>query len=154
MKKIFLLISHGAMLGIGFSLGVYMLPILIAPESPSQVEVQAQARNAVYQARFMKDLAGSDFLHWAEGDVTLTDQVVTFMGEAAPGPDYKLYLAPSFVENEAQFLEVKAQSVQLGDVKTFDQFIVPLNGINPDNYTTVVLWCETFGEFISAAQYR
>lgn len=154
MRKILLLISHTAMLGFGFALGIYMLPILIAPDSPSRVEVKAQASNAIYQARFRKDLAGSDFLHWAEGDVTLSNQSITFMGEAAPGPDYKLYLAPAFVEDEAQFMQIKEQSVQLGDVKTFDQFIVPVNGADLEQYNTVVLWCETFGEFISAAKYR
>lgn len=154
MKKLILLMSHGAMLAVGFALGIYLLPILTAPPSPTQVEVQSLAGAAQYTAHFRKDLAGSDFLHWAEGELTLSGEAVTFMGDAAPGPDYKLYLAPEFVEDEAQFLSVKERSVALGDVKTFDQFIVPVNGVDLSRYNTVVLWCESFGEFISAAQYR
>jgi hypothetical protein len=46
------------------------------------------------------------------------------MGKLAPGPDYKLYLAPSFVEDEAGFEAIKAQSKQVGDVKTFDGVIL------------------------------
>ncbi len=44
---------------------------------------------------------------------------------------------------------------RVGDVKTFDHFIVPVPaGIDPGRYTTVIVWCETFGQFISAARYR
>jgi hypothetical protein len=28
------------------------------------------------------------------------------------------------------------------------------DGIDPADYDTVVIWCETFGEFITAATYR
>ena len=42
-----------------------------------------------------------------------------------------------------------------GDVKTFDGFAVALPpGVDPAAYNTVVVWCETFGQFISAAEYR
>jgi hypothetical protein len=27
-------------------------------------------------------------------------------------------------------------------------------GVNPSDFTTVIVWCERFGEFITAAQYR
>jgi hypothetical protein len=40
-------------------------------------------------------------------------------------------------------------------IKTFDNFIldVPAN-INPAKFTAVVVWCETFSEFITAATYQ
>jgi hypothetical protein len=45
--------------------------------------------------------------------------------------------------------------IRVGDVKTFDNFIVTVpEGIDPSAYTTAVVWCESFGEFITAAQYR
>jgi hypothetical protein len=45
---------------------------------------------------------------------------------------------------------------RIGDIKTFDGFLVdvPPSGRHRSLYTTVLVWCETFGEFISAAKYR
>jgi hypothetical protein len=77
------------------------------------------------------------------------------MGRIAPGPDYKLYLSPEFVETEAGFNRLKARMARVGDVKTFENFIVPLPAnIDPTAYTTVIVWCESFGQFITAARYR
>ena len=80
---------------------------------------------------------------------------VSLMGRLAPGPDYKLYLSPTFVQTEAEFLPLKNQMLRVGDVKTFENFVVPLPpGVDLAAYNTVVVWCETFKEFISAARYR
>ncbi len=77
------------------------------------------------------------------------------MGELAPGPDYKLYLAPEFVETEADFIRLKPQMVRVGDVKTFRNFLIPVpESIDPARYTAVVIWCERFSQFITAARYR
>lgn len=80
---------------------------------------------------------------------------IAFEGELAPGPDYKLYLSPEFVETEADFHRLKSGMVRVGEVKTFKNFLVPLpESIDPGRYTTVIVWCETFGQFITAAKYR
>ena len=43
----------------------------------------------------------------------------------------------------------------VGDVKTFENFILPVpSDIDPAAYTTAVIWCESFDQFITAAQYR
>jgi hypothetical protein len=77
------------------------------------------------------------------------------MGQVAPGPDYKLYLAPSFVETEVEFEAIRDRAARVGDVDTFENFIVPMpDGIDLADYNTVVVWCESFGEFITAATYR
>lgn len=45
--------------------------------------------------------------------------------------------------------------VKIGPVKTFDNFIIPLPAdVNPADYDSVIIWCETFGQFITAARYR
>ena len=149
------LISHGLAMAGGFALGVYLLPILIAPDAPSDVEVARVADQAMFSTQFSKDLPGSDFLHWGAGDISITARRVSFSGELAPGPDYKLYLTPHLVLTEQEFLAIKDQSAYIGDIRTFDNFIleVPEN-INPANFSAVVVWCETFGEFITAAKYR
>lgn len=156
MKKIItLFFSHGIVFALGFVVGIYVLPILIAPQAPDQVEVMQNAEGASYTATFRRDLKGSDAFHWGEGSLSIGKDAVSFMGKLAPGPDYKLYLAPKYVEDATQFKAVKSRSVQVGDVKTFDNFIVKLpNDIKPAKYTTVVVWCETFSQFISAGAYR
>ncbi|OLQ75493.1 hypothetical protein BIT28_22935 [Photobacterium proteolyticum] len=155
IKAIGLLLSHLAMLAVGFAAGIYALPILIAPDSPSSGEVQQAAQSAQFSGEFRRDLADSDFLHWGEGRVSISSDVISFQGELAPGPDYKLYLSPQFVETEADFNRLKSSMVKVGEVKTFSSFMVPLDSsIDPAQYTTVIVWCETFGEFITAAQYQ
>lgn len=155
MKKLLLLISHLFTLLAGFALGVYALPILVAPDAPSRSEVSAQAGNAAFTGQFRRDLKGSDALHWGEGQVSVSRQSVALMGKLSPGPDYKLYLSPEFVETEADFRRLKDRMVRVGDVKTFENFIVPMPAaVDPAGYTTVVVWCETFSEFITAAAYR
>ena len=45
--------------------------------------------------------------------------------------------------------------MRVGDVKTFENFVVPIPaGIEPAKYKAVVVWCETFAQFITAAKYR
>lgn len=154
-KTLLLIVSHALVALAGFAAGIYVLPILIAPPAPEATEVGALAAKAQFSGQFRRDLAGSDALHWGEGTVSVGPAAVALMGRLAPGPDYKLYLVPSFVQDEAQFLRVKAQALRVGDVKTFDNFIVALPpGVDLTAYNTVVVWCETFSEFISAAQYR
>ncbi len=150
-----ILFTHGVALAIGFALGIYLLPILIAPDAPSDADIARSAQQAVFTGQFRRDLTGSDFLHWGEGDISISGSQVSFIGALAPGPDYQLYLTPQLVQTEAAFNALKAQSVKLGPVKTFDKFIVDLPaGVNPSDYRAVVVWCETFGEFITAASYR
>jgi hypothetical protein len=155
MKKLLLTASHLLALAVGFALGVYLLPILVAPEAPSRAEVSAQAGSAAFTGQFRRDLKDSDTLHWGEGSVSVSREAIALMGKLAPGPDYKLYLSPEFVETEADFRRLKARMVRVGDVKTFENFIVPVPPtVDPAAYTTVVIWCETFSEFITSAAYR
>jgi hypothetical protein len=66
-----------------------------------------------------------------------------------------VYLSPEYVETEAQFQAVKSSAARLGDVRTFTDFVVGVPpDVDVDRYNTVVIWCETFGQFISAARYR
>ena len=156
MKKLaILIVSHGLALLVGFMGGIYALPILTAPDAPSIEEVASKTSQAEYNGEFRRDLSGSDFLHWGEGTISVGRDFIALEGEVAAGPDYKLYLSPEFVEDEAQFNALKAQMIQVGDIKTFKNFILPVpEDINPGDYKTVVVWCESFGEFITAANYQ
>ena len=155
MRWIVLAATHGVMLAAGFALGIYLLPIITAPPSPDQAMLEESARSALYTAEFRRDLKGSDFLHWGEGTLSVSADRIAHRGSLAPGPDYKLYLVPDFVEDEEQFEAVRSSAIRLGDVKTFDGFLVDIPpNVDIEAYTTVLVWCETFGEFISAAKYR
>lgn len=139
----------------GFALGVYVLPILIAPMAPSADAVAALASQATYRGEFKRELQDSDALHWGEGVVAVGARHVTLAGRLAPGPDYKLYLSPEFVETEADFKRLKSTMRQVGDVRTFSNFSVALPAdVDIERYTTVIVWCESFSEFITAARYR
>jgi len=154
-RLIFGLISHGVALVLGFGLGIYFLPILTAPASPDAAMLEASAQDAMFSAPLTRDLRGSDALHWGEGTISLTATQIVHEGRLAPGPDYKLYLLKDFAEHEDEFLPIKAQALQLGDVKSFNGFILDVpDSVDLTEYTTVLIWCEAFSEFITAAKYR
>ena len=140
MKKLFtLLVTHAIAAAIGFAVGIYALPILIAPPAPAEEEVQAVAAQAQFKGKFRRDLRGSDALHWGEGDVSVSRGMIALQGKLAPGPDYKLYLSPEFVETEADFIRLKDRMVQAGEVKTFENFVVPISAsIDPAAYNSVI----------------
>lgn len=152
---IVLLLSHGLVAAIAFAAGIYALPILIAPAAPSVADVSAASQSASYKAEFRRDLKDSDALHWGEGTVSVAAGSISLMGKLAPGPDYKLYLSPEFVETEVDFNRLKSKMVRVGDVKTFNNFVVAVPpGVDPSQYTSVVVWCESFAQFITSAKYR
>lgn len=158
MKKrhaLLLVITHGAVAAAGFAGGIYALPVLIAPSAPTQEEMKAAIAQVQFTGEFRRDLKDSDSLHWGEGVVSIASNAISLSGRLAPGPDYKLYLSPEFVETEADFKRLKSRMVRVGDVKTFENFIVAVpQGIDPAQYSAVVVWCEAFGQFITAAPYR
>lgn len=155
LRWIVLMATHSLTLAFGVALGIYMLPILIAPPSPDQAILAQSVQTARYQGEFKRDLKGSDFLHWGEGTVSISASSIAHEGRLAPGPDYKLYLVPEYIEDEAGFLAIKDAAQLVGDIKTFDGFLLDIpQTIDIEAHTTVLVWCETFGEFISAARYR
>ena len=148
-------ITHSISLSIGFVIGVYSLPIMIAPDKPSNDEFQKAINTAQFDAVFVKDLLGSDILHWAKGQISLSKTKIIFQGKISPGPDYKLYLTKKFVQTATGFLKIKDQSILIGEVKSFDGFIITTSSeINLTAYNSVVIWCESFSRFISAAKYQ
>ena len=156
MKKIFLLLAtHSFVLIFGFALGIYLLPILTAPDSIEISKINDYEKKSLYQTEFIRDLRGSDPWHWGEAKVTISNKKITVNGSIAPGPDYKLYLLNSFVEHEDEFLPIKEDAQYVAEVKSFENFVVDVpSDINVSKFNTVVIWCESFNEFITAAQYR
>lgn len=155
MRWILRLITHGVALALGVALGIYLLPILTEPKGPDAFRLTQTAADAQYSGEFSRDLKGSDFLHWGSGSINVGAQTITHIGNLAPGPDYRLYLTNQLVTDEAEFLAVKSQSAEVGAVQMFGGFILDVPAdIDIHAYTAVVIWCEAFGEFITAAQYQ
>jgi hypothetical protein len=45
--------------------------------------------------------------------------------------------------------------IQVGNVTTFENFVVSIpEGIDVSAYNSVIIWCEAFGQFITAAKYK
>ena len=152
-KLLRFLITHGIALAIGFALGVYFLPILTAPPPPDAAKLEEMAASALYKTSLTRDLRGSDRLHWGEGTVSVSDAQISHQGKLAPGPDYKLYLTLGLVDHEDTFDRTKA--VRVGDVKSFSGFILDVpDGVDVEAYDSLLIWCEAFGEFITAASYK
>ena len=60
-------------LGIGGAVGfgLYFLPILTAGPGLDQAAVRALATSADRRGRFVRDLPGSDALHWGDGTIIM-----------------------------------------------------------------------------------
>lgn len=156
MKKLILLtLSHLAALAIGFAAGIYALPILVAPPTPESGALNSVKQDAMYSGEFRRDLKGSDAFHWGEGTVAISREAIALEGRISPGPDYRLFLSPKFVENERGVRKYKKRMAEVGVVTTFNNFLIPVpDSIDPSDYNTVVIWCESFDEFITSAQYQ
>ena len=149
----------GSLLGglFGVGLGIYILPILTAEEGASVAVVDRAVRRADRIGVFKRDLADSDFGHWGEGTISLSrsegSHYLTLQGEVAPGPDYKLYLIPHFVETEQAFLKIKSRSALVAPVKSYTNFHIKVpSHIDTNAYQAVLIWCEAFQQFITAAE--
>ena len=155
-KKIILLISSYIIVFVlGFGLGIYLLPILTSPKSVNIDKIIKLEKNALYKTIFVRDLKGSDLFHWGEADVSVSKNEIIVNGSIAPGPDYKLYLTKEFVEQEEEFLSIKDKSRYVAEVKTFKNFVITVpEDIDINDYNTIVIWCESFSEFITAAKYK
>ena len=148
-----LIVGLGIGGAVGFGLGVYFLPILTAGPGLDQAAVQALATSAERRGRFVRDLPGSDALHWGDGTIMMNANKIWFDGTISPGRDYHLYLAPAFVDDGLGFLAIKAESRRIGAVKTFENFALDLPPANDlDEYDAVVIWREAFKQFFTVAR--
>lgn len=54
------------MLAIGFAGGIYTLPILTAPQASDTAALQIVKTEALYAGSLVRNLKGSDLLHWGK----------------------------------------------------------------------------------------
>ena len=102
--------------------------------------MKALATSAERRGRFVCDLPGLDALHWGGGTIIMNANKMWLDGTISSGLDYRMYLAPEFVDDGAAFLAIKAKSRQIGAVKTFENFALSLpSAIDLDEYDAVVI---------------
>ena len=80
---LFFIFSHTAIGFIGFLLRIYTLPLITAEGKPSQELSDLVKNDAVYKVNFEKDLKGSDFLHWGEGQISIA-KIVNNINQIRP----------------------------------------------------------------------
>ena len=69
-----------------------------------------------------------------------------------PGPYYKLFLTPKYVDTKAGFEAIKARSVRVSNIKAFENFRPSVRtSVNADDYPAVLVWCEKLSIFISSS---
>ena len=152
---LFGVVKFCAGLVIGFGLGVYFLPILTAEKGLDTAAIEALSQSALRQGTFVRDLPGSDGLHWGDGVIMANADRIWLDGKISPGPDYRLYLIPKYVETGTEFLQIKADSSQIGPIRAFENFALDIPAhAEARNFPAVLIWCEAFGQFITAARLQ
>jgi len=107
------------------------------------------------QGAFRSQSERQRFPALGEGEISISPDKIGHEGRLAPGPDYKLYLTTEFVDTKDAFLRLKPRAKYIGDVKSFNGFLLPVPAdVDVGKYTTAVIWCESFSAFITAAKYR
>lgn len=109
---------------------------------------------------FDPNAKGSDSIHRGWGNVNLVEfedtKKIVFQEDfkVTNGPDYKLYiLKEQSIQTEEEFLELKNSAKQISEVKQFrgfQTFEIPQE-IQEEEIGSIVIWCESFSEFISYA---
>ena len=152
---LFGVVKFCAGLVIGLGLGVCFLPILTAEKGLDTVAIEALSQSALRQGIFVRDLPGSDGLHWGFGVIMANADQIWLDGEISPSPDYRLHLTPKYVEKGAEFLQIKADSTQIGPIKAVENFALDIPAdVEASNFPAVLIWCEAFGQFITAARLQ
>ena len=59
-----------------FTLGFYTLPILTAPEKPTMEIIDTVIDNTIYKTVFVKRLKGSDFFHWGQSQISISNNKI------------------------------------------------------------------------------
>ena len=112
---------------IGFWLGVYFLSILIAEKDLDSESIAALSDSVLRRGTSVQGSPGSDDLQWGDGVVMVNTDRIWLGGKVALGPDYRLYLAPKYVETGPRFQAIMAQSLQIGPIRAFANLLTRLN---------------------------
>lgn len=102
--------------------------------------IDADLSRAQWTTTIRDDLRGSDLLHWGKGSFGVSQTHITQKGALAPGPDYRLYLVPKFVQDEAEFNAAKSTSIEVTRVRRFNGFSAAIPaGVDASQFNAIVV---------------
>ena len=150
----------GTVVGAGAMLIAY--PYAFPPPAAADAAPLALADAAPASTfRFDDKAPGRDTVHWADGTGALirTQQgwVLRLDGnfKAGPGPNFWLYLNTRGVGDEGDF-NADARRVRLAKLRSFEgaqNYLLPAS-IDPSQFHTVTVWCESFGAYIASGALK
>lgn len=123
----------------------------------TSVKPAAPATVAAPVFRFDENAPGRDPIHWANGTgsfvLTAEGWVLRLNDDfrAGPGPNFWLYLNTTAVGEETAFRADRGR-VKLALLRSFggaQNYKLP-PGLNPSDFHTLTIWCETFGVYIAS----
>ena len=141
-------------------------PTTQQPQTPTPTQTTQADQNTLRILKkgvFNPDAEDSDSIHRGWGDVSLIERdgkrfvIFDENFRVTPGPDYYLYLVPQHgVETESVFNSIKSNSTRVTRIRQHEG--KQIHEI-PSNYsisgnTGIVIWCESFSQFITTADLK
>lgn len=134
-------------------------PFIFPPPVASTVLPQLTSSAAAAEAsfRFDQNAPGRDPIHWANGSgsfvKTEAGWVLRLHGDfkAGPGPNFWIYLNTRSVGEERDF-RADSGRLKLTQLRAFEgaqDYALP-PGVDPTQFHTLTIWCETFGVYIAS----
>jgi hypothetical protein len=126
-----------------------------APVAPLATAAPVAASGPVF--RFDENAPGRDPIHWANGTgrfvLTAEGWVLRLDGNfrAGAGPNFWLYLNTTAVGEEDAFRADRGR-IKLAPLRAFagaQNYRLPA-GLDPSQFHTLTIWCETFGVYIAS----
>ncbi len=146
----------GGVLGVtfGFALGIFTFPYLFPPPAINETVADSDSRTVVATGEFIH-ANPADPVHYGKGGFTLYHDLLHLETdfEVGPGPKYHVYLVPLDEVKPSSPVD-ETMYVDLGRLKAFSgsqNYPVP-DGINLQDFGSIVIWCEQFNILISPAK--
>ena len=145
----------GGILGtaFGIAVGFFIFPYVFPP-APLSEELMVDAGSDIRATGTFIHANPNDPIHYGSGTVEVYDSAVFLNAdfEVGPGPDFHVYLVPT-AEVRASNDVKGTMYVDLGKLRSFagsQQYAIP-DGIDLEDFPSVVIWCQQFGVLISPA---
>jgi hypothetical protein len=131
-------------------------PVSVSPSTQTGRTTEVSAATAP-EFRFDENAPGRDPIHWANGTgsfvLTAEGWVLRLNGDfrAGPGPNFWIYLNTTAVGEENAF-RADHRRIKLAPLRAFagaQNYQLPA-GLNPNDFHTLTIWCETFGVYIAS----
>ena len=155
MKNLLFGLFWGLIMGAvaGFLGGIVAFPYLFPPPPVNEVVTDIENKKLFAKGNFIH-ANPTDPVHYGSGEVSVYDDLLHLEQNfnVGPGPKYHVYLVPqAHITPDTRVQDT--MFVDLGRLKAFSggqNYPIP-EGVNLNNYKSVVIWCEQFGVLISPA---